>query len=260
MCELLGVCFNKEGSFRLSFSGLKAGSKENPDGWGVAWYDEYGSQVIKESRPAFRSRLAEEFQKHLDARSRIFVSHIRRATRGKVGYINTHPFYRRFDEKTWVFAHNGTIDTRQLSFPSSKFTPIGETDSELVFCSLLSWLGHQGIHLAESNDFVLLHEKLRDINRLGKLNLIISDGRYLFAYHDRNGYLGLHFLLREAPYKVVKLRGQYLEIDLAKVRNPDEWVYIVASKPLSNENWNRFEPGQLMIFSQGSSIFNSAGE
>jgi len=114
MCELLGLCFNKEVSVRLAFSGLKAGARENPDGWGVAWYDEYGSQIIKESRPADRSRLAEDFQKHLGVRSRIFVSHIRRATRGKAGYINTHPFYRRFDQKTWVFVHNGTIDSNQL--------------------------------------------------------------------------------------------------------------------------------------------------
>ncbi|MBW2604785.1 MAG: class II glutamine amidotransferase, partial [Deltaproteobacteria bacterium] len=43
MCELLGLSFNKEVSFRLAFSGLKAGARENPDGWGTAWYDEYGS-------------------------------------------------------------------------------------------------------------------------------------------------------------------------------------------------------------------------
>ena len=259
MCELLGLCFNKEVSFDLAFSGLKAGASENPDGWGVAWYDEYGSQIIKESRPASRSRLAEDFQKNLGARSRIFVSHIRRATVGRVGYTNTHPFYRRFDEKTWVFTHNGTIDTSQLNFSSSEFSPIGETDSERVFCSLLSWLSHRGIQLAGSNDFILLNEKLREINRLGKLNLIFSDGRHLFVYHDRGGYVGLHYLLRQAPYKVVKLRGQYLMINLAEVIDPDERGYIVASKPLSDEDWNRIQPGQLLIFSEGNSIFNSAG-
>jgi len=65
MCELLGLCFNTEVSVYLAFSGLKAGAMENPDGWGVGWYDEYGTQIIKESRPADRSRLAEDFQKHL---------------------------------------------------------------------------------------------------------------------------------------------------------------------------------------------------
>ena len=260
MCELLGLCFNTEVSFHLAFSGLKAGAMENPDGWGVAWYDEYGIQIVKESRPAFRSRLAEKFQEYLGIRSRIFVSHIRRATTGAVGYVNTHPFYRRFDQKTWVFAHNGTIDSSQLSFSSGEFSPIGETDSELVFCSLLSWLNHCGIQLAHRNDFTLLHEKLREINQLGELNLIFSDGMHLFVYHDRSGHVGLHYLLRQAPYKVVRLRGQYLTINLAEVINPEEQGYIVASKPLSNENWSRVKPGQLLIFSEGNSIFKSESE
>ena len=255
MCELLGLCFNKEVSFDLAFSGLKTGAIENPDGWGTAWYDEYGSQILKESRPASRSRLAEDFQENLGARSRIFVAHIRRATVGRVGYTNTHPFYRRFVEKTWVFAHNGTIDTSQLNLSSSEFSPIGETDSELVFCSLLSWLSHGGIQLTDNNGFTLLHEKLREINRLGTLNLIFSDGKHLFVYHDSSGYLGLHYLLRQAPYKVVKLRGQYLTINLAEVVDPDERGYIVATKPLSDEDWKRAKPGQLLIFSEGNSIF-----
>jgi glutamine amidotransferase len=257
MCELLGLCFNTEVTVHLAFSGLKAGAVENPDGWGVAWYDEYGTQIVKESRPVGRSRLATSFLEHLGARSRIFVSHIRRATEGAVGYVNTHPFYRRFNHKTWVFAHNGTIDASQLSFPSGKFNPIGETDSELVFCSLLSWLSQRNIQLAETNDFILLHKKLLEINQLGELNLIFSDGRRLFAYHDRSGHVGLYFLLRKSPYKVVKLRGHYLTVNLAEVVDPEERGYIVASKPLSNEKWNQVQQGQLLIFSEGNSTFAS---
>jgi predicted glutamine amidotransferase len=260
MCELLGLCFNTEVSVHLAFSGLKAGAMKNPDGWGVGWYDEYGTQIVKESRPADRSRLATSFLEHSGPRSRIFVSHLRRATTGRVGYINTHPFYRRFEQKTWVFAHNGTIDSRQLSFSSREYSPIGETDSERVFCSLLSWLSHRGIQLSGRNGFILLHEKLREINRLGSLNLIFSDGRHLFAYHDRSGHVGLNFLLRQAPYQVVKFRGQYLTINLADVMDPEERGYIVASQPLSDENWNRIAPGQMLVFSQGNSIFTSASE
>jgi predicted glutamine amidotransferase len=125
---------------------------------------------------------------------------------------------------------------------------------------LLSWLSQGGIQLADKDGFILLHEKLREINRLGTLNLIFSNGRHLFAYHDRSGHVGLHFLLRQAPYPVVRLRGQYLTINLADVIDPEERGYIVASQPLSNENWNGVEPGQLLVFSQGNSIFTSVSE
>jgi len=260
MCELLGLCFNKEVTVQLAFSGLKAGATDNPDGWGVAWYNEYGTQVIKEARPVDRSRLARSFLEDLGARSRIFVSHIRLATAGEAGYVNTHPFYRRFDKKTWVFAHNGTIDPDQLSFTPGEFRPIGTTDSELIFCGLLSWLSHHQLSLTNSNDFILLHEKLREINRSGELNLIFSDGTHLFAYHDRSGYVGLYYLLRHAPYKVVRLRGQYLTVDLAEIIDPDERGYLVASEPLSNENWIRFKPGQLVVLFEGNLIFLSESE
>jgi len=257
MCQLLGLCFNKEVTVQLAFSELRAGATDNPDGWGVAWYDERGTQIIKESRPVDRSRLARSFMEDLGARSRIFASHIRRATTGEAGYVNTHPFYRRFDNKTWVFAHNGTIDVDRLSLPPREFTPIGTTDSEFVFCGLLSWLKHHKLRLADKNNFILLHEKLREINCFGELNLVFSDGTYLFAYHDRSGYVGLHFLLRQAPYKVVRLRGQYLTIDLAEIIDPDELGYIVASEPLSDENWISFKPGQLLVLSEGNPVFMS---
>ena len=260
MCQLLGLCFNKEVSVQLAFSGLKAGAANNPDGWGVAWYDECGTQVIKEARPMDRSRLARSFMEDLGALSRIFISHIRRTTAGVSGYINTHPFYRKFDNKTWVFAHNGTINVERLSLPVGDFIPIGTTDSELVFCGILSWIKHRNLCLTDRNDLMLLHEKLMEINRFGELNMILSDGTYLFAYHDMSGYVGLHFLLRQAPYKVVRLRGQYLTIDLAEIIDSDERGYIVASEPLSNENWISFKPGQLLVFSEGNAIFMSGSE
>jgi glutamine amidotransferase len=258
MCELLGLCFNKEVSVHLAFSGLKAGATDNPDGWGVAWYDEYGTQIIKEAKPVDRSRLARSFLEYLDARSRIFVSHIRRATAGPAGYLNTHPFCRKFRHKTWVFAHNGTIDSNQLNLSAEEFMPIGETDSELIFCGLLSWLNQYEIFLVDRDGFSLLHEKLGDINQSGELNLIFSDGVHLFAYHDRSGYVGLHYLLRQAPYEVVRLRGQYVTINLAEIIDPNERGYLVASEPLSDENWISFKPGQLLVFREGELVFISS--
>ena len=114
--------------------------------------------------------------------------------------------------------------------------------------------------MTDRNDFILLHEKLLEINRLGELNLLFSDGDRLFAYHDRSGYVGLHFLLRSAPYKVVRLRGQYLTIDLAEFIDPDERGYLVASEPLSDENWISFKTGQLLVFFEGKAIFMSESE
>jgi glutamine amidotransferase len=124
----------------------------------------------------------------------------------------------------------------------------------------LSWFKHHELPLTDRDDFIRLHEKLREINRLGELNLLFSDGAHLFAYHDMLGYVGLHFLLRHAPYKVVRLRGQYVTIDLAEIIDPEERGYLVASEPLSDENWISFKPGQLLVFFEGNAIFMSESE
>ncbi|HGY12264.1 MAG TPA: hypothetical protein ENK36_07875 [Desulfobacterales bacterium] len=66
--------------------------------------------------------------------------------------------------------------------------------------------------------------------------------------------------VKRHTYKVFKLRGQHLTVNLVEVIDPDERGYIVATKLLSNEDWKRIQPGQLMIFSQGNSIVISGNE
>jgi predicted glutamine amidotransferase len=69
--------------------------------------------------------------------------------------------------------------------------------------------------------------------------------------------VGLHCLLRQAPYKAVRLRGQYITVDLSKVVHPAERGHIVASTQLSDEDWTKVKEAQLMVFSDGHRIFSS---
>lgn len=55
----------------------------------------------------------------------------------------------------------------------------------------------------------------------------------------------------------VRLPGQYLTVNLAQIVDSDERGYIIASEPLSSENWVRVKPGQLLVFSEGNPVFIS---
>jgi predicted glutamine amidotransferase len=55
----------------------------------------------------------------------------------------------------------------------------------------------------------------------------------------------------------LRLRGQYVTMNLAEIIDPRERGYLVASKPLSKENWTRVKRGQLLIFFDGEQIFAS---
>ena len=69
--------------------------------------------------------------------------------------------------------------------------------------------------------------------------------------------LGLYYLLRQAPYKIVRLRGQYITVDVSQVVDPEERGYIVASTQLSDEDWIKVNESQLLVFSDGERIFSS---
>ena len=56
--------------------------------------------------------------------------------------MNTHPFVRRLWDRDWIFAHNCTV-SGIIEEPGHRLGwchPVGETDSEYVFCYILEKL------------------------------------------------------------------------------------------------------------------------
>lgn len=87
----------------------------------------------------------------------------------------------------------------------------------------------------------------------------MSDGRYLFCYHDTEGYKRLCFVERKAPFGIVHLQDEDFEIDLDAEKDPSQRGFIVASKELTDERWKKFERGELIVFRNGGIIFSSIG-
>lgn len=259
MCELLGFCFNKEISPYISFRGFRKRGKDNPDGWGIGYYPDCASQILKEALKADKSELAEfveEYSKKGKIKSKITICHVRKASKGNVAFKNTHPFKREMFGKEYIFAHNGTVDIDKIPLNnSSKYHPVGETDSEKVFCYILNSIYKRGIKDWNEKDFKWLLEILKKLNGYGSLNLLFSDGKHLFAYHDANGYKSLHFLERKPPYGEIKLKDEDFVIDLSKEKSEDTSGFIIATKPLTNEKWKEFKRGESIIFKNGKIVW-----
>ena len=256
MCQLLGLCFNREVTMRLSFSGFRRRGIDNPDGWGAAWYRDDALNLVKEPLPAHESIMAKHFLTGVSARSTVFLAHVRFSTHGAVDYTNTHPFYRRLNGRSWVFAHNGSLRGLR-SISSGRYLPIGETDSELLFCHVLEWMSANWAPDPSRADYVSLHQKLMDLNRFGTLNAVLSDGKTLLAYHDRRGHKGLHYVRREAPFGRIRMQDEDFTVNLGDDKDPGERGYIVATVPLSDEEWCPLRPAQLLAFSNGELVFSS---
>lgn len=258
MCELLGMSFNLPIKPSISFRGFRYRGEENPDGWGIAFYPDCkkAAQVIKEPITATKSNLLEFVRDYPRIESKIFVAHVRAASRGSKCYRNTHPFSRELDGKEYIFAHNGTLCSYQR-LELGRFRPLGETDSEYVFCYLLNCIENSRITRWGNENFGWLVEKLNEINQFGRFNCIFSDGEFLFCYYDKNGYNGLCFVQRKAPYGEIRLLDEDWEINLAREKRPEETGYIIATNRLTNENWSTFRPGELIVFKDGWMIYSN---
>ena len=148
MCRLLGLTAGREpinASFWLldAPDSLEVQSRRNADGSGIGFFDPAGTPVLdKQPEAAFQD---EEFTREAkQARSPVFVAHVRWATVGGRTVQNTHPFAMQGR----IMAHNGGLgDVGRLAEQLGRYRQLvlGETDSEHYFALITQQIdAHDG--------------------------------------------------------------------------------------------------------------------
>jgi len=260
MCELMAMEFRGPISADFSIKAFSGRGEENADGWGLAWYPDQSLAIVKEPVRWGASRYAAFLADHAGLCSRIYLAHVRDKTRGGPNtHADTHPFSRERGGREYAFAHNGTLDDRVWDLPIGPSRPVGATDSEHAFCHLLAELDARGGHLDAEPDWLWLHGRLAGLNKLGKLNILLSDGVRVFCYHDLGGWKGLN-------YRRVRIRDHesrhFGDADVAVELEADSANegYVVATRPLSESGWRPFRVGELIVFQGGAIQFTSHPE
>ncbi|RKS84711.1 glutamine amidotransferase [Orbus hercynius] len=255
MCELLGMSANIPTDICFSFRGLaKRGGATGPhvDGWGMAFYEGKGCRTFKDPKPCSFSPIASMLEDY-PIKSQLVIAHIRQANRGKIALENTHPFTRQLWGRNWTFAHNGQLsDYKKLDL--GNFEPIGQTDSEYAFCYILNKLQQRYPNKPKNwpTIFRFVKSCADELRMRGIVNLLFSDGRYLFVYCSTH----LHWITRQSPFGKAKLIDEDMEIDFAQHTTPNDIVTVVATNPLtSNENWQKMQSGTASLFKSGEQIF-----
>ncbi len=254
MCELLGMSFNMAVNPHISFRAFRSRGESNPDGWGLAYYPDSSCQIFKEEIKAGASPLSKFLMGYEKIRSRTIIGHVRHKSRGDSSRRNTHPFSRELHGKEFVFAHNGTLDGCE-ALDTGHFEPIGDTDSERAFCYILDRIRQENIVFRGKEQFEWLAHELNEINEYGDLNCILSDGEFLFCYHDRKGYNQLCLQHRKPPYERIRLKDEDWEIDLAAEKGSEQTGYVIATTPLTDEEWVAFAEGELRVFKEGREVY-----
>jgi glutamine amidotransferase len=234
MCELLGMNASVPTDIIYSLKALaRRGSGDSPhrDGWGIAFYNGPDIQIFRDPACIADSVIANMLQQH-PIRSETVIAHIRHANVGDVCLPNTHPFTRELWGQHWTFAHNGQL--KDFSGKSKFYCPIGATDSEAVFCDLLSQIREQ---FPERAPYEMVTPFIAGIcaNYRGKgpLNCLLSNSEWLFAFCSTK----LAFVTREC------------------VSNPSEATTVISTEPLTHdEEWTRFNDGDWKVWRNGYQV------
>lgn len=256
MCELLGMSANTPTDLCFSFTGLtQRGGNTGPhsDGWGIAFYEGKGIRSFHDASPSAKSKIANMVQRH-PIKSKTALCHIRQANVGDVCLANTHPFIRELWGCNWVFAHNGQIENFVCHEGISKpiYEPIGDTDSENIFCDLMN---HVRQNLPRNATLKQLADCLvalaKDYAEQGVFNCLLSNGDWLFTFCSTK----LACITRRAPFGPACLTDVDVSIDFAAETTNNDVVSIIATQPLtSDEAWEVYEPGEWRLWQSGEVV------
>ena len=251
--DLLAICYDSPASPTIQF---KKGNR--PDGWGFAWYprDGVGASVLKDPHVEYDMAVATAVQRWDRFRSSLFVCHS--GTHRGRSFTDTHPFVRSHAGRDWIFAHNGELGRNlDVTLPLDEglgFEPVGHTDTEHAFCWLMGQVRAAGARSLSDLSWRTIRRWLQKLNELGTLNVVWSDGLYLVAYHDQNGFNALHHLRRLPPPCSTRLETDLLELDVSNSIDENRTLTIFSTRPMSDEDWSQFEPGEMRVVSRGQLI------
>lgn len=263
MCELFAMSSRVPTTVGFSLERLaRHGGAEGPhrDGWGVAFYEGRDAFLLREPRAASESELVCFIGENAPP-SALVLSHIRLATHGDRSLRNTQPFGRELGGRMHLFAHNGDLDgiDRRKAFTPGRFTPVGDTDSELAYCHLLKRLAPlwDGVHeripaLDKRLDAVA--EFAAEIRPFGPANFLYADSDTLFVHahmrtqpDGRKAPPGLYVLERtccEPPSRMLETG-----VTLTTVQ---QTITLAASVPLTEgEPWRPLGAGEVLAIREG---------
>jgi len=254
MCRLLGLTAGREpisASFWLldAPDSLEVQSRRNADGSGIGFFDPPGTPVLdKQPEAAFRDQ---EFTREAkQARSPVFVAHVRWASVGGRTLQNTHPFTMQGR----IMAHNGGLgDVGRLARQLGRYRQLvlGETDSEHYFALMTQQIdahgGDVGAGIAAAARWIA------ETLPVSSLNTVVAAPGELWALRYPAQH-ALHILERPAgasiPAAAAAAAGLHVRSATSSVHAPalqELPSVVVASEELDGERgWRMLAPGELV--------------
>jgi len=265
MCELLAMSCRHPARLTFSLAALAARAQHpssNRDGWGIAFYQGADVALYRDTQPADNSPLL-DWLTHSGPATQTAIGYIRHGTQGGVTLANTGPFLRELNGRIHTFAHNGNLRCAMTTRDTAgdRFQPIGNTDSERAFCTLLAMIATlplQGDGLpslaARLSTLAAMARQFRDC---GPGNFVYADGDVLFVhaarrYQDATGEIAppaLHAFACDEN----EARDMICESESPRT-DGEQRVVLIATVPLSDRPWRAIARGEILALRHGEIV------
>ncbi len=266
MTHILGFSFDcaVSPSIRIKPYKLDRSQKEYLYGWGYGWYpgNEDAATIIKDATAAREAGIIKAMAEWQRFNSTLFICHIRGAAKNIV-QKNIQPFSRSYAGSDWIMLHNGNLENYRDAFYLGNdplFEPVGTTDSEHVFCWLMQKIYHEKIRNLGDLDKQKLHDWFLEFNQYGTANFMLSDGKYLVVYQDKDGFNPIYWCRRVPPYQQNVLESSDVVIDLNGDSEQEVTMVVFANEALTDDKWTQMAPGEMLIVRRGWVTWDSEAQ
>ena len=233
-------------------------------GWGFGWYpdDQRSATVAKDPTAHDTKILVDALTEWANFRSTIFFCKVRGASKG-YSQRETQPFSRSFAGRDWLFMHNGDLEKSALEALHGRKTrllePLGNTDSELAFCNILSLIQENENKARRIRD-IDAHMMLTWFQRfdtLGSADMVLTDGDSIVCFHGSQSPKNLYYSRIQPPENQGVYESEAAQISLNDPRDTYRTAMILSSTPFSGGQWMQLQPGQMIIIRRGALVWDS---
>lgn len=249
MCRMFAVLSTKPAKastylYEAQFSLYRQAKKGNQgDGCGIGYYVDGRPMLVKSEKAIYEARDFVRLSSGIV--SNLFIAHVRKASNPKslprevlISESNSQPF----QHGDFLFVHNGTLfipDEVTKILGDYRSVVMGVNDSEVLFALLLQTIERCG---SVEEALGKLEPTLWEVHRRSGsnrpapyrgLNIILSDGRTLYAYEKYVGDCGTS-ICSDTPVFEMQYRATDSEM-------------VVASERMTQGDWKRLPNGGLLV-------------
>ncbi len=230
--------------------------------WGIAWYpnDDKSAIVVKDPATTDNKIITDDLADKGNFCSTTFFCKVKDGTEGHMHNV-TQPFVRSYAGSDWIFSLTGTLDKNQFhtlqESISHSLEPLGSSGAELAFCYFMSKIQINGARKLSDIKPTILQQWLSTLDKLGEIDMVITDGNSLICYHGENSLKNLSYLRLLPPREQLNYSSLEATLTFDDPRDKHHTALFFSTSALINDDWQALQPKQMVIAQRGNIVWDS---